>query len=41
MLKRARRVSPHSTKKVRNRWSTGVRSPMAKAETAGATPKEI
>ena len=41
MLKRARRVRPQRTKKVRKRWSTGVRNPMAKAEAAGAIPKEI
>jgi len=41
ILKRARRVRPQRTKKVRKRWSTGVRKPMAKAEAAGAIPKEI
>ncbi|QSZ32032.1 hypothetical protein DSL72_001601 [Monilinia vaccinii-corymbosi] len=40
MLKRARRVRPQRTKKVRKRWSTGVRRPMAKAAAAGETPKE-
>jgi hypothetical protein len=40
-LKRARRVRPQRTKKVRKRWSTGVRRPIANATTAGATPKEI
>lgn len=40
-LKRARRVNPQRTKKVRKRWSTGVRRPIAKATAAGATPKEI
>lgn len=40
-LKRARRVRPQRTKKVRKRWSTGVRRPIAKATAAGATPKEI
>lgn len=39
-LKRARRVKPQRTKKVRNIWSTGVRIPMAKAAAAGETPKE-
>lgn len=39
-LKRARRERPQRTKKVRRRWSTGVRSPMAKATAAGETPKE-
>lgn len=40
-LKRARRVSPQRTKKERNRLSSGVRRPRAKAHDAGATPKEI
>ena len=40
-LKRARRVSPHRTKKERNKVSMGVRRPRAKAHAAGATPKEI
>lgn len=40
MLKRARRVRPQSTKKVRKRWSAGVRMPIAKAATAGETPNE-
>ena len=40
-LKRARRVSPQRTKKERNRVSSGVRRPRAKAHAAGATPKEI
>ena len=40
-LKRARRVSPQRTKKERNKVSSGVRSPRAKAQAAGATPKEI
>ena len=40
MLKRARRVRPQSTKKVRRRWSTGVRRPTAKAAAAGETPNE-
>jgi hypothetical protein len=41
ILNRARRVRPQRTKKVRNRWSTGVRRPMAKAAAAGDTPNEI
>jgi len=41
ILKRARRVRPQRTKKVRKRWSTGVRRPMANAAAAGETPKEI
>ena len=40
-LKRARRVSPQRTKKERNKVSSGVRRPRAKAHTAGATPNEI
>jgi hypothetical protein len=40
-LKRARRTRPQRTKKERKRWSRGVRTPMAKAQTAGATPKDI
>lgn len=40
MLKRARRVRPQRTKKVRKRWSTGVRRPIAKAAAAGDTPKD-
>ncbi|KAL9003765.1 MAG: hypothetical protein Q9188_003370 [Gyalolechia gomerana] len=40
-LKRARRVRPQRTKKARKRVSSGVRRPRAKAETAGATPKDI
>ena len=40
-FKRARRVRPQRTKKVRRRWSRGVRRPRAKAALAGATPKEI
>jgi len=40
ILKRARRVRPQRTKKVRKRWSTGVRSPIAKAAAAGETPKD-
>jgi len=39
-LKRARRVRPQRTKKVRRRWSTGVRRPIANAAAAGATPKD-
>ena len=39
-LKRASRVRPHKTKKVRRRWSTGVRRPIANAATAGDTPKD-
>lgn len=39
-LKRARRVRPHRTKKVRSRWSRGVRRPREKAAAAGDTPKE-
>jgi hypothetical protein len=39
-LNRASRVRPHKTKKVRMRWSTGERRPMANAATAGDTPKE-
>lgn len=41
MLKRASLVRPQRTKNVRRKWSAGVRSPTANAETAGATPKEI
>ncbi len=40
-LNRARRVSPHRTKKERNSVSRGVRRPRANAAVAGATPKEI
>lgn len=40
-LKRARRVKPQRTKKERRRVSRGVRRPRAKAQEAGATPKEI
>jgi len=40
-LKRARRVRPQRTKKERRSVSRGVRRPRAKAQTAGATPKEI
>jgi hypothetical protein len=40
-LKRARRVRPQRTKKARQRWSRGVRMPIAKARAAGETPKEI
>jgi hypothetical protein len=40
-LKRARRVRPQRTKKERQRWSSGVRMPIAKARAAGETPKEI
>jgi hypothetical protein len=40
-LKRARRVRPQRTKKERRRVSRGVRRPRAKAQEAGATPKEI
>jgi hypothetical protein len=40
-LKRAKRVKPHSTKKARQTWSSGERTPMAKATTAGDTPNEI
>ena len=40
MLKRASRVRPQRTKKVRRRWSRGVRRPMAKAAAAGEMPKE-
>jgi hypothetical protein len=40
-LKRARRVSPHSTKTARRTWSSGVRKPILKATQAGAKPKEI
>ncbi len=39
-LKRARRVKPQSTKKVRIKWSTGVRKPIAKAAAAGETPND-
>jgi hypothetical protein len=39
-LKRARRVRPQRTKKVRRRWSTGVRRPRLKAAAAGPTPKD-
>jgi len=41
MLKRANLVRPQRTKKARKRWSTGVRSPMAKAAAAGDMPKDI
>ena len=40
-LKRARRVRPQRTKKMRMRWSSGVLKPMAKAAAAGERPKEI
>jgi hypothetical protein len=40
MLKRARRVRPQRTKKVRKTWSAGVRRPIAKAAAAGERPKE-
>ena len=40
-LKRARRVRPQRTKKERRRLSSGVRRPRAKAQEAGATPKDI
>jgi hypothetical protein len=33
-------VRPQRTKNVRRMWSTGVRRPIAKAATAGETPKE-
>ena len=39
-LKRARRVRPQRMKKASRRWSTGVRTPIAKAAAAGETPKE-
>lgn len=39
-LKRAKRVRPQSTKKLRRRWSIGVRRPMANAAAAGATPND-
>lgn len=39
-LKRARRVRAHSTKKDRSSVSSALRRPSAKAEAAGATPKE-
>jgi hypothetical protein len=40
-LKRARRVRPQSTKKVRMRESAAVLKPRAKAAAAGERPKEI
>ena len=40
-LKRANRVRPQRTKNESRRWSTGVRTPSAKAAAAGAIPKEI
>ena len=40
-LKRARRVSPQRTKKVRSSVSRGVRRPREKAQTEGAMPKDI
>ena len=40
-LKRASRANPDNTKAVRRSWSSGVRTPMAKAQLAGATPNEI
>jgi hypothetical protein len=40
-LNLARRVRPQRTKIVRRTWSTGVRMPSAKAQAAGARPKEI
>ena len=40
-LKRANRVRVHSTKKERRVVSSAERRPRAKAEHAGATPKEI
>ena len=40
-LNRAKRVNPQSTKKVRSKWSAGVRAPSANAAAAGARPKEI
>ena len=39
-LNRASRVSPQRTKKVRKRWSSGERIPIANAATAGEIPKE-
>ena len=39
-LNLARRVRPQRTKKASRRWSTGVRSPIAKAVAAGETPKD-
>lgn len=40
-LKRARRVKPQRTKNERRNVSSGVRRPRAKAQAAGATPKDI
>lgn len=40
-LKRARRVRPQRTKKMRMRWSSGVLKPIANAAAAGERPKEI
>lgn len=40
-LKRARRVRPQRTKKLRATVSTMERKPMVNATMAGATPKEI
>jgi hypothetical protein len=40
-LKRARRVKPQRMKKARRMVSRLLRSPIAKAQTAGAMPKEI
>ena len=40
-LKRASRVRPQRTKKVSRNVSRGERIPIAKAEAAGARPKEI
>ena len=40
-LKRASLVSPQRTKKARQRWSSGVRKPIANATIAGETPNEI
>jgi len=34
-------MRPQTTKRVRRMWSTGVRRPIAKAQEAGAAPKEI
>lgn len=40
-LKRASLVRPQRTKKARQRWSSGVRIPIANATTAGPTPNDI
>jgi hypothetical protein len=39
-LNRASLVRPHSTKKVKSKWSIGERRPMANAAAAGETPNE-